>query len=260
MVEPSYEYWGLMAQAWDLLRGDTSQWADRFFFLELIAREGQPVLDVGCGGGRLLLDYAKQGIDIDGVDISPELLELARHKTVARGLVPRLYLQPMQALELPRRYQVILVPSSSFQLVTDPGEARQALRRLYDHLLPGGVLAMPFMDFWRPGDALDSGMELVAEQLRPEDSLTVRRWSRSIFDPVTQCESTEDRFEVLMDGAVLKSELHQRAPATRLYTQVQALRLFVGAGFTDTQAWHEFSWEPAQPDDRLITLVGRRAA
>ena len=71
-----YEYRGLMAEAWDVLRGDTSDWSDRFFYRDVIEQSGQPVLDVGCGTGRLLLDYAAQGIDIDGVDNSPEMLTL----------------------------------------------------------------------------------------------------------------------------------------------------------------------------------------
>ena len=42
MSPSDYEYTGLMAEAWDLLRGDTSGWPDRFFYLELIGRYGQP--------------------------------------------------------------------------------------------------------------------------------------------------------------------------------------------------------------------------
>ena len=73
-----YEYRGLMAEAWDVLRGDTSDWPDRQLYLTAIEHYGQPVLDVGCGTGRLLLDYLARGIDIDGVDNSPEMLELWR--------------------------------------------------------------------------------------------------------------------------------------------------------------------------------------
>ena len=110
---------GMMASAWDLLRGDTSSWPDRFFYKDLILKYGQPALDVGCGTGRLLLDYLAQGIDIDGVDNSPEMLAICAEKAQQLGLHPQLFEQPMERLNLPRTYRTIIVPSSSFQLLTD---------------------------------------------------------------------------------------------------------------------------------------------
>ena len=80
MADQDYEYRDLLAKTWDLMRGDTAQWPDRFFYREFIDRHGGPVLDVGCGTGRLLLDYLMDGIDIDGVDNSPEMLALCREK------------------------------------------------------------------------------------------------------------------------------------------------------------------------------------
>jgi SAM-dependent methyltransferase len=86
---PDYEYHGLMARYWDLLRGDTSNWPDRFFYLKVIKKYGQPVLDVGCGSGRLILDYLSQGIDIDGVDVSPEMIALCERNAARMNLLPR---------------------------------------------------------------------------------------------------------------------------------------------------------------------------
>ena len=259
MTVPGYEYWGLMAETWDLLRGDTSNWVDRFFYLELIQREGQPVLDVGCASGRILLDFLQQGIDIDGVDNSPELLAIGKRKAAGLGLNPSLTCQSMQTLNLPRRYQVILVPSSSFQLLTDPADARAALARFHAHLRAGGVLAMPFMDLWRSGEPLDSGMALSSEKVRPQDGATVRHWSRSFYDPSTQLESSDDSYEILVDGMVIQSEEHTQAPATRGYSLQQAVALLTQAGFVDVCAWSGFTWEPATESDRLFTLTGRKA-
>ena len=253
---PDYEYKGLMAQAWDVLRGDTSQWADRFFFLDLIAEFGQPVLDVGCGTGRLLLDYLQQGIDIDGVDNSPEMLELCREKAAKLGLEPRLYEQYMEDLDLPRRYRTILIPSSSLQLVIDPASVAQAMERLCAHLEPGGALVAPIMPLWKESDPLDSEWEKTAQ--RDEDGATFRRVARSRYDPAIQCEATEDLYQLIVDGVVVAEELHQRSPATRSYTQEQAHRLFEQAGLVDIHLYKEFSAEPASPEDGLFTLVGRK--
>ena len=145
MDELEYEYRGLLAATWDLFRGDTSRWGDRPRFRDLIERHGQPALDVGCGTGRLLLDYLAEGLDVDGVDNSPEMLALCRAKAEQRGLRPTLYEQAIERLDLPRRYGTILVPSSTFQLITDPEQARGAMWRFFDLLLPGGALAMSIM-------------------------------------------------------------------------------------------------------------------
>jgi ubiquinone/menaquinone biosynthesis C-methylase UbiE len=138
MNKEGWEYSGLIAESWDLLRGDTSRWADRPFYRDAILRSGQPALDVGCGTGRLLLDYLTEGIDVDGVDNSPEMLAISRRKAQELGLQPVLYQQAMEALELPRAYRTILVPSSSFQLVTGAEAAVEAMRRFLRHLVPGG--------------------------------------------------------------------------------------------------------------------------
>src|SRR5258708_30274081 len=162
MTLPDYEYSGLMAQAWDVLRGDTSNWPDRFFYRDLIRKFGEPVLDVGCGTGRLLLDYLAQGIDIEGVDNSPEMLAICREKAQALGLQPVVYEQYLENLALPRHYRTILIPSSTLQLIIEPEMVSQALHKLHDHLLPGGVVAAPIMTLWNPGEPLIQEWEISA--------------------------------------------------------------------------------------------------
>ena len=50
--------------------------------------------------------------DIDGVDISPEMISKAHENAGALGLKPNLYVQSMQNLDIPACYQTIIVPSS----------------------------------------------------------------------------------------------------------------------------------------------------
>ena len=256
-----YEYRGFLASTWDLLRGDTSNWSDRPFYRDIILESGQPALDIGCGTGRLLLDYLAAGIDIDGVDNSPEMLAICGEKAQKLGLHPSLFLQNMEALDVPRSYRTIIVPSSSFQLITGLNAATKAMRRFIHHLEPGGIVVMPFMILWQGPvtDQLVTGeWELIAEQVRPEDGVLIRRWTRSTYHLPQQLEDTEDRYEVVREGEIIASELYTRSPATRWYTQEKAIHLYDEAGFTNIRVVSEFSQVPASQEDTIFSILGAR--
>jgi hypothetical protein len=210
----------------------------------------------------LLLDYLAQGIEIEGVDNSPEMLDLCHEKAEGLGLRPTLYLGEMQRLDLPRKYRTIIVPSSSFQLILEPGDASEAMRRFFAHLEPGGTLVIPFMILWS-GDTSEpivrqEEWKRSGEAVRPEDGLTVRRWSRSTYDIPRQLESTEDRYELLRDGEVIYTEEHSRSPGVRWYNQQQAADLYRAADFTGIRLTREFTHEPASEEDNLFSVFGMR--
>ena len=240
---PAYEYHGLMAEAWDLLRGDTSGWEDRPFYLGLIRRFGEPALDVGCGTGRLLLDYLAEGIEIDGVDVSRDMLAASFASRTAR------LVQAVEDLQLPRRYRTIIVPSSSIQLVIDPATAERAVVRLAAHLEPAGVLVMPFM-------TLEADESWTTEAVRPDGAL-VRRTARSHYDPVTQLEDTDDLYEVIVGREVVAAERHVQRPATRSYTLDQARALYLQGGLELERIVDEFTDRPYE-GGRVFTIIGSR--
>lgn len=254
MDHTDYEYRGLMAEAWDVLRGDTSGWSDRQRYLELIRRaEGEPVLDVGCGTGRLLLDFLALHIDIDGIDNSPEMLAICRQKAAAQGLHPNLYQQALESLDLPRRYRTILIPSSTLQLLLTPEAVREALQRVLAHLEPGGMVAASVMALWQPGAPLSSTTESAAT--RASDGAVFRRINTSTYDPQTGYESTEDWYQLLRDGVLIAEEHHHRSPAVRTYTQEEVVTLFAEAGCSPVQVFGGFTNVPATADDRVFTVV-----
>ncbi len=252
MTKGDVEYVGLMAEAWDALRGDTSDWDDRHFYLDLIRERGEPVLDVGCGTGRLLLDYLGQGIDVDGIDNSGEMLALCRRKAARLGLTPNLHLQSMSTLNWPRRYRTIIVPSSSFQLLLDRDEAGRALDAFRRHLEPGGTLAVPII-------VLDKAYDRSwTAEARLEDGSTIRRTAHETFDLVRRIESTDDLYEVFRDGELIRSERHVRDRATLAWTSDELRDALVAHGFDDLEFLSGFTRRPHEPDDEIFTVLARR--
>jgi hypothetical protein len=104
------------------------------------------------------------------------------------------------------------------------------------------------------GDPLEA--EFTREVVRPEDNATIRRWSSVRFDPQTDWEHTIDRYEIIRDGQVAASEEHHQSPATRSYTQEQAVALYREAGFQEIQVLHEFTFEPVKPEDTTYSVLG----
>lgn len=254
------EYTDLMALAWDPLRGDTSTWPDRALFRSLIEEVGQPVLDIGCGTGRLLLDYLAQGIDIDGLEISPDMVGLLHARAAELGLDVgvRVVIGAMESTALPRRYRLVLVPSSSFQLLTDPMIAAAAMDRFRDLLLPDGRLVMTWIDL--PADHPDGADDISAASATLPDGSTIERRLRAWYDAATGLESTDDHYRLLRDGALVREQRIVRDPAVRQYAWPDIDRVHRDAGLEVIELLSGFDRVPARPGDRVVTSIARAIA
>jgi SAM-dependent methyltransferase len=130
-------HYGLVARWWAEFNRDTPE---LYFLRWLIQKSGQPVLDAGCGNGRLLLPLLREQFDIDGCDVSADMLDLCRVQAESEALEVSLFAQPMHELDLPRRYRTIFM-CGAFGLGGDRKQDRKCLQRCFDHLVPGGLLA-----------------------------------------------------------------------------------------------------------------------
>jgi len=129
---------GLVARWWGEFNRDGD---DIAWFRQAAERAGQPVLDAGCGTGRLLIPFLEAGLDADGADASADMLSWCRRAADAAGVDCQLHQQALHALELPRRYRSIVV-CGAFGLGGSRAQDLEGLRRLHGHLEPGGALLM----------------------------------------------------------------------------------------------------------------------
>ena len=123
---------------------------DITFFERLAAERGGPVLEIGCGTGRVAGALAAAGFDVVGVDRSAPMLRLAEERraamppTVAARLT---FVQgDMTTLQLGRQFPLIVAPSRVFQFALTSDDQRAALEASKAHLPRDGRLVLDLFD------------------------------------------------------------------------------------------------------------------
>ncbi|HEX8803175.1 MAG TPA: class I SAM-dependent methyltransferase [Acidimicrobiales bacterium] len=139
-VNPPYT--GVVAAGYDAWIPVDTPLEDEVVHRRVAERAGGPVLELGCGTGRPLLRWLADGIEVEGVDASADMLAILRRHAAERGLRPVVHQGEMAPLSLGRTYAAIVCPSGTFTLVDDDDRARDALVSYRRHLRPGGMLAI----------------------------------------------------------------------------------------------------------------------
>jgi SAM-dependent methyltransferase len=200
-VEPSLFYTGLVAELYAPLR--SSGPPDPEPYARFIARSGEPALELGCGDGDPLLDLRARGLDVEGLDASPDMLARCREAAAARGLVVTLHQSPMESMELVRRYRSIYLAGPTFNLIVDDDTAWRALARIHAHLEPEGSALIPlFIPGPIPADHLG-----VARTHVTDDGRTMRFRMLSVErDDAARLQTAVLRYELEVDGERLVEE------------------------------------------------------
>ena len=118
--------------------------ADLPLWRELAARCGGPVLEMGCGTGRVALDLSRRGHSVTGVDTDPRLVTALRER--AHGMDLRAEVADARALELPAEFALVAAPMQVLQLLGEPGDRSAALASAERCLIPGGLVAVSIVE------------------------------------------------------------------------------------------------------------------
>ena len=120
---------------------DYSAWAD--FITKGLSRFGEGraepelVLDLACGTGRLTHELAARGFDMTGVDLSPEMLEIARERCAGQNVL--LLCQDMRSFELYGTVGAVVCCLDSVNHLTEDGDLDECFSHVHNYLVPGGV-------------------------------------------------------------------------------------------------------------------------
>jgi SAM-dependent methyltransferase len=154
------------------------------FFVEEAVESGGPVLEIGCGTGRVLLPTARAGINITGLDVSTYMLDvcrqaLASESTETQGKV-NLVEGDMRDFDLGRTFALVTSPFRPFQHLISVDDQLSCLDCVRRHLVPGGIF---ILDIFNPSlaslTADNIGQEIGDEPpFTTPDGVQVRRVHR----------------------------------------------------------------------------------
>ena len=214
-------------------------------------------LELGCGSARLLLPLLADGLDIEGIDLSADMLELGREKAQPLNLKPTFYHGEIESLELPHTYATLSIPAFTFQLVTDPSRLLLALRTALD---PDGWL---YLTAFIPHAELDgdvpenewySDRDLV---LPDETRATVE--TKHILDPEFRLLTREHRYALHSPTGKLL-ETHECSENIHWLEADELTAVLADHGFKVDQTIVNFDPEDGSPleDATVFTLIAQR--
>jgi SAM-dependent methyltransferase len=192
-----YEEYAFVAELYDHVVPYRDR-QDVTFFVEAAQESGGPVLEVGCGTGRVLLPTARAGIEIVGLDLSSHMLDVCRERLLREpeDVQSRVELvqADMRSFELARTFNLVTVPFRPFQHLTTVDDQLSCLEQIHRHLADGGRLILdlfnPSLEFLTSDNV---GQELGDEPefTTPSGSRIVRRHrtvSRDLFNQINYVE------------------------------------------------------------------------
>ena len=114
------------------------------FYVEEAKKNGSPVLEIGCGTGRVMIPVAEAGVEIVGLDVEPQMLSLFQQKIdlLEDNVRQRLALLEgdMRDFSLPQKFSMVMIPHRAFMHLLTPLDQQKALRNIREHLVDNGYL------------------------------------------------------------------------------------------------------------------------
>jgi SAM-dependent methyltransferase len=120
---------------------DTSDFG---FYLSLAKQCNGKVLDVGCGTGRVLRELLKAGYDAVGVDLSEEMLAVAKLKLTEAGFNPLLIQGDMRNLQIDDKFALTIIPNCSMIYINNDEDRKRVFKSVSNSLQKGGLFAFDF--------------------------------------------------------------------------------------------------------------------
>ncbi len=236
---------------------------DVAFYVDLAAAAGSPVLELGCGTGRVALPIARRGITITGLDSSGAMLSVLRGKLEAEPDEVRRRVElvqgDMRSERLGREFSLVIIPFRPMQHMYSVEDQLGALTTAREHLADGGLFA--FDVFFPMLSRVEGGIGeeyLDSEWPAADGSGRVHRryFRKDAYDPVDLNFRGVFLHRLCAGDEVLEEE--EQPLRMSVYTYPHLKLLFAAAGLEIVEQYGTFDRQPLDADAREMIFVLKR--
>jgi len=219
------------------------------FFVEAAEQCGGPVLEIGCGTGRVLIPTARAGIEIVGLDASPSMLAVCREKLSREPQEVqarvRLTEGDMRQFDLGRQFRLVTIPFRPFQHLMTVEDQLACLRAVHRHLLEGGQLVLDLFNPAFPHLADEKFFEELNREppfTMPDGRKILRRHHILARDLFQQTQDVELIYRVTFPDGREERLVHRFT--MRYLFRFEAEHLLARCGFAVENVYADFDKSP----------------
>lgn len=173
------------------------------FYLSFVKGQNMKVLEPMCGSGRILIPFMQNGIDIEGFDISKEMLKACVEKAEVLNLKPNVWYQDIKNFKSSKNYDLIIIPFGSFSLLADD-IAVKSLQNMKAVLKDDGKILLTMIKKKREIEELLDWTETDRVSFNKEILVV---YKKSFYDRRTSSLNTKIKYELLQGNQTKKVEI-----------------------------------------------------
>jgi SAM-dependent methyltransferase len=230
------------------------------FVLSLAEKIGGPILELGCGTGRLAIPLARAGYRVTGLDNSTEMLAFAKHKLSSQTEIvkerARLLVGDMRRFELDDQFALAVISYNTFMHLDRKG-AEESLRCVRDHLSSDGWLLIDGLNPFALKDISTTNIpELERELLDQVTGNIIRQFSCSSLEEETQELNITWTYEIVQASGSSVRRFVVDSTFYYLFPH-QAEILLSSAGFGLEALYGDYGREAFTEDSDHMLLMAR---
>ncbi len=230
---------------------DYENWID--YIEKIIKKEDakvQNILELACGTGNITIPLAKKNYDIAGIDISDEMLNVARTKAEKQNIELVLLEQDISELDFDvTNLDCVLCACDGFNYITYDEDLENVFSKTYELLKEEGIFIFDISSFYKLSTILGDNMY-------GENRENVSYMWQNYFDDEQNLVEMELTFFVADEGG--KFDKYEEVHLQRAYTEEEIIKMLNKAGFSKIKVYGDFTFESPSEDSERIFFICRK--